>query len=152
MNRASALEGVLFWSASFAFKAMVITSPMVYWLTGTIVINGDVNDMLTVLGPYIACSLVFNSFLAGNAILPFMTDVTQLLSAMVVIRSVAVGLVKPWGHPFKVTSKGVSMESVTVQWRILAPFAVVAIITAVASMLFHWSPFLLGNGTAVAMV
>jgi cellulose synthase (UDP-forming) len=146
MNRFSALEGVLFWSASFAFKAMVVTAPMLFWWTGTVVINGTADDMLTVLGPYLASGLMFNSFLAGNAILPVMTDVTHLLSAPTVMRTAALGLVQPWGHPFKVTGKGVSSDRVTVQWRILAPFAIVAIAT-VGGMLFNLLPFSSRNGT-----
>jgi cellulose synthase (UDP-forming) len=146
MNRVSALEGTLYWSASYVFKVMVILSPMIFWWTGTVVIEAGTDDILAFLCPFLASGLVFNGFLAGNAILPVMTDVTHLLSAPAVIGTVAKGLVKPWGHAFKVTSKGVSSEHVTVQWRILAPFAVMAIAT-VAGMLVNLSPFGPRGGT-----
>ena len=91
---------------------------------------------------------MFNGFLSGNTILPFITDVTHLLAAPTIIRTVALGLIKPWGHPFKVTGKGVSTEAVTVHWRILAPFAIGAVATS-AGMLFNLSPFASGSGTSI---
>jgi cellulose synthase (UDP-forming) len=147
MNRISALEGVLFWTASFVFRVMVISSPMMFWWTGTVVMICTTADTMEYLGPLLVTGLLFNGFLAGNVILPVLSDVTQLLSAPTVIRSVVIGLVKPWGHPFKVTAKGVSSDHTTVQWRVLAPFAMVAIAT-VGGMLANLSPFGARNSAA----
>jgi cellulose synthase (UDP-forming) len=125
---------------------MMISAPMIYWWTGTAVIDGTVDDMLAWLGPYLASGMVFTGFLARNTVFPIMTDVTHLLAAPAIVRTVAIGLVKPWGHPFKVTAKGVSTDGVTVQWGLLAPFAIVAIAT-VLGMLANMSPYSPLNGT-----
>src|SRR5262249_57072086 len=37
----------------------------------------------------------------------------------------------PFGHPFKVTAKGISSEKTTVQWNHLLPLAALALATAV---------------------
>ena len=52
MNRLAALDGVLFWMASFTFKLMMISAPMIYWWTGSAVVDGTVDGMLAWLGPY----------------------------------------------------------------------------------------------------
>ncbi len=146
INRISALDGVLFWIASFTFKLMMISAPMVYWWTGTAVIESTVDDMLIWLGPFLASGMVFTGFLARNTVFPIMTDVTHLLAAPAIVRTVAIGLVKPWGHPFKVTAKGVSTDKVTVQWSLLAPFAFMAVAT-VLGMIVNMSPYSPLNGT-----
>jgi cellulose synthase (UDP-forming) len=55
--------------------------------------------------------------------------VTQLLMSFSMVATVAVALVKPWGHPFKVTAKGISADRVVIQWRYLLPFAAIALAT-----------------------
>ena len=146
VNRISALDGLLFWGASFAFKLMMVSAPMIYWWTGTAVIDSTVDDMLFWLLPYLASGMLFTGILARNTVFPIMTDVTQLLAAPAIVRTVAVGLVRPWGHPFKVTAKGISTDQVTVQWSVLAPFAFVAVGT-VLGMLLNMSPHSPLNGT-----
>jgi cellulose synthase (UDP-forming) len=146
LSRISALDGVLFWGASFAFKLMMISAPMIYWWTGTAVIVSSIDDMLVWLGPYMVSGLVFMGFLARNTVFPIMTDVTHLLAAPAIVRTVATALFKPFGHPFKVTAKGVSTDGITVQWGFLAPFAVLAVGTTLG-MLSSMSPYSALNGT-----
>ena len=146
ISRLSALDCALFWAANFPFKLMVISAPAIFWWTGTSVVNCNVADMLEWLAPAMLSSMVFMGMLAGNTIVPIMTDVTYLLAAPAIVRTVATALVKPWGHPFKVTAKGVSTTSVTVQWQFLMPFAILAVATGIG-MLLHISPQSPLNGT-----
>ena len=129
LNRVSLFDVVLWWVSNFAFKLMMISTPMIYWWTGTAVINSTIGDILLWLGPYFASNLVFMALAAGGTVFPVMTDVSQLLAAPAIVRTVVVGLAKPWGRPFKVTAKGLSMDRITVQWELLAPFAVVGVAT-----------------------
>jgi cellulose synthase (UDP-forming) len=147
VNRLSALDGVMFWTASFAFKLMMISAPMIYWWTGTAVIDSTVDDMIYWLAPYMVSGMLFMSFLAGNTVFPIMTDVTHLLAAPTIVRTVATALVKPFGHPFKVTAKGISTDSVTVQWRFMLPFAFVGLAT-MGGMVVNMSPYSPLNATA----
>jgi cellulose synthase (UDP-forming) len=146
ISRFSAFDGVLFWGASFSFKLMMISAPMIYWWTGTAVIVSSVDDMLLWLGPYMLSGMVFMGFLARNTVFPIMTDVTHLLAAPAIVRTVATAVVKPWGHPFKVTAKGVSTDGPTVQWGFLAPFAFMVVGTLLG-MLRNMSPYSALNGT-----
>jgi len=126
INRISCLDTALFWVSSFAFKLLMISAPALYWWTGTAVIVSTLQDMFVWLAPFLASGMVFMALIARNTVFPIMTDVTHMLAAPAIVRTVAIGLVKPWGHPFRVTAKGVSTDKVTVQWGLLAPFAFVA--------------------------
>ncbi len=139
ISRLSAFDGMLYWCASYAFKLLMISSPMLYWWTGTAVIDSTMDDMIVWLAPYLLSGMVFMAALARNTVFPVMTDVTHLLAAPVIVRSVVTGLVKPWGRAFKVTAKGVATNSVVVQWRLLAPFAFVGLVTLLG-MLSSLSP------------
>ena len=56
--------------------------------------------------------------------MPVMTDVSQLLSAFAIVSTVAVGLAKPWGHPFNVTAKGRSTRRLHLPLGYRRPFPV----------------------------
>ncbi len=140
INRLSSLDTVFYWSFTYAFKLMMITAPLVYWWTGTAVISSDVADLVTWLAPMVLCSAAFMAIYAENRVLPVMTDVTQLLCAFAVTRTVATALVRPFGHPFKVTAKGLSSERITVQWNFFLPFSGLAMLT-LFGMLRNISPY-----------
>jgi cellulose synthase (UDP-forming) len=142
VNRLSSLDGVLFWIGNAMFKIMMISGPLVYWWTRTAVISSTLNDMLYYLAPMVACSIVFMAAYAHKRIIPVMTDVTQLLTSFTIVATVAGALVRPWGHPFKVTAKGVSSNRVVVQWSLLLPFAALAMATilGVATNVSQYSP------------
>jgi cellulose synthase (UDP-forming) len=146
ISRLSSLDGVLYWAFTAAFKILMITSPMVYWWTGTAVIASDVSDLIYWLGPSAIGGIVYMTLYSRNRVMPIMTDVTQLLSSWIVVRTVATGLVKPFGRPFKVTAKGISIEKVTVQWPYLLPFSFAALGTFLG-MLINTSSFSELNGT-----
>jgi cellulose synthase (UDP-forming) len=130
-NRLSMFDGLLYWIGSGPFKVMMIAAPLVYWWTATPVMSCSLRDLLIYLAPSIAASILYMHAFARNRVLPVMSDVTQLLSSFAIMGTVAVGLVKPWGHPFKVTAKGLSSDRVTIQWSLMLPFAVMAQATLV---------------------
>jgi cellulose synthase (UDP-forming) len=146
VNRLSSFDVTLFWIFGFSFKLMMVSAPLVYWWTGTSVINSSANDMLFWLGPYMLSGIMFMGSLAANTVFPIITDVTQLLSAFAIVRTVATALVKPFGHPFKVTAKGLSTEGMTIQWAFLMPFLLLAGGTALG-MGMNLSSYSTLNGT-----
>lgn len=146
ISRLSCLDGVMYWTFTFPFKIMMITAPLVYWWTGTAVIVSTVNDLVYWLAPAVLTSGVFMAVYASKRVLPIMTDVTQMLSAFVVIRTVVTGLIRPFGRPFKVTAKGVSSDRVTVQWGFMLPFVSLAAAT-VAGIAINLSSFSTLHGT-----
>jgi cellulose synthase (UDP-forming) len=58
-----------------------------------------------------------------------MSDITQLLSAVVVVGNVVMGLLRPHGQSFKVTPKGISRDHMVLQWGLMWPFLMIAVAT-----------------------
>jgi cellulose synthase (UDP-forming) len=146
VNRLSSLDGASYWLFTFIFKFAVIMAPLIYWWTGTMVIDSTLEGILYWLAPASIGGIVFMTLYAKNTVMPIMTDVTQLVAATTIIRSVAVGLVRPWGHAFKVTAKGASADRVTVQWAIMLPFVCIAVAT-LAGVIINASVYSPLNGT-----
>jgi len=124
----------------------MISAPMIYWWTGSQVINSTTSDIVCWLGPAMLSSMMFMGIVAGKTVFPLATDVTQLLSTFAVMRTVVMALIKPFGHPFKVTAKGLSTNGVTVQWRLLTPFLLMAAATALG-MIVNMSSYSVLNGS-----
>jgi glycosyl transferase family 2 len=127
VSRLSLLDGVLYWVSSFLFKLIMVTAPLLYWWTGASVIVGTAADLIYWLAPSVVASGLFMWYYAQKRVIPIITDVTQLVTALAVVSTVAIALVKPFGHPFKVTAKGLSSDSVTVQWNLFFPFTLAAL-------------------------
>jgi cellulose synthase (UDP-forming) len=140
VSRLSCLDAASYWMFTFPFKLMLITAPLVFWWTGTAVVNADAQDIVYWLAPSVAASLIFLHMYGGNRVMPVMTDVSQLLSAFAIVSTVAVGLAKPWGHPFNVTTKGRSTNGFTFHWGIAAPFLFMVVATLLG-MLINLSPY-----------
>ena len=140
VSRLSCLDAASYWMFTFPFKLMLITAPLVFWWTGTAVVNADAQDIVYWLAPSVAASLIFLHMYGGNRVMPIMTDVSQLLSAFAIVSTVAVGLAKPWGHPFNVTAKGRSTNGFTFHWGIAAPFLFMVVATLLG-MLVNLSPY-----------
>ena len=115
---------------------------MLYWFTGTAALHATGTDLFLFAAPMVFANLLFMAYLAGNRVLPIMTDVTQLLTAFVIVRTVVTGLIRPFGRPFKVTAKGLSTTGVTIQWGILWKFAALSFLTLLGVILHvaHFSP------------
>lgn len=129
ISRLSFFDGILYWITRSAFQLMLLTAPAVYWLTGTAVIQAETPDLIYYLAPMVAANLMFMSFFARNRIMPLVTDVAALITSFTIVRTVAHGLIKPRGHAFKVTAKGKSSETATVQWNPFLQFGSLAWIT-----------------------
>jgi cellulose synthase (UDP-forming) len=61
--------------------------------------------------------------------LPFIADVYQMLIAPEIVTVVTLTLLRPRGHKFKVTAKGIHYAGLNVHWRLLFRFLVLAGIT-----------------------
>jgi cellulose synthase (UDP-forming) len=61
--------------------------------------------------------------------LPIIADVYQMLIAPEIIAVVALTLIRPRGHGFKVTAKGIHYSGLNVHWRLLFRFLALAAIT-----------------------
>lgn len=140
INRLGYFDSFLHWTSAAAFRVLVVTAPVIYWFTGTAPFQATAADLIFWLGPLVLANLLFMRFLAGNRILPVMSDIIQLLVAFVICRTVITALIRPFGRPFKVTAKGLSSTSITVQWSILWKFAALSAAT-VLGIALHLSRY-----------
>jgi cellulose synthase (UDP-forming) len=134
INRLAFFDTVLYWVSGAAFKIMLISAPALYWFTGTSTLRATAPELMRWMTPMLIANLIFMKYFAGNRILPIMTDLTQLLTAFVISRTIITGLVRPFGRPFKVTAKGLSTSATTIQWTLLGPYAFLAAATIVGTV------------------
>jgi cellulose synthase (UDP-forming) len=145
IHRLAFFDTVLYWVSGAAFKILLVSAPMLYWFTGTAVLRATGSDLLYWMAPMFVANLIFMNYLAENRVLPIMTDVTQLLTAFVICRTIVTGLIRPFGRPFKVTAKGLSTSGITIQWRFLWPHAMLAALT-ILGLLLHVTKFSPAHG------
>ena len=142
INRLSAFDGVLYWSSSFPFRLMVLMAPLIYWVTGTSVINARIDELVYYQWPFTVaiCSMMFT--LSERRVVPILSDISQMISTFVILRTVITTLIKPWGHPFKVTPKGKSTEHTVIHWQLAWPFMALAagIVCGLAANASAYSP------------
>jgi len=140
INRLAYFDSVLYWVSVSAFKLLLICAPIVFWFTGASVITASADDLLKYLGPMVAANLIFMSITSERRVLPLMTDITQMLSAFFIVRTVVSGLLRPFGRAFKVTAKGISSDRYTVQWQIMCPLLLLGCVT-LAGLLINVGAF-----------
>ncbi|HTZ46622.1 MAG TPA: PilZ domain-containing protein [Verrucomicrobiae bacterium] len=140
INRIAFFDSVLYWFSGAIFKLMLLAAPILFWFTGTSVIRAGASDLLYWLAPAIGANFLFMYWVTEKHVLPVLTDVTQFLTIFAVARTVLTALFRPFGHSFKVTTKGIYSSGFFVQWDVLWRFAAIAILT-VSGMLLHISDF-----------
>jgi cellulose synthase (UDP-forming) len=130
-DRWSVSDSVIFWLSTFSFRLAAVSFPLLYWFFNITVVDADVPGIITYFVPYYAWVLFALNFVSGGLIVPIVNDVSQLLGAIPITRAAVVGLVKPKGHPFSVTAKGGDRTKVVIQWRLMMPFLLLFVLTAV---------------------
>ncbi|WOI57976.1 glycosyltransferase [Palleronia sp. LCG004] len=128
-DRWSVCDSVLYWTTTFTFRLAAFVYPLFYWYFGVIVVDANVPDVLSYFGVYFAWTIVSFNLLAPGMLLPLLKDVSQNLGAVEVSRAAFGGLLRPHGRPFSVTAKGGDRSRRIVQWRLMAPFLVLLVLT-----------------------
>lgn len=122
IDRISLVDAFLYWSANPTFRLLGIFIPILYWLLDVRSVQADVVTTLSYYLPTFAAQVAIMGWMTQGRVMPVMTDVTQLLAASQVVRTVAWGLIKPKGHKFQVTAKGGDRSKRFVQWPLLNSF------------------------------
>ncbi|MEI6159931.1 MAG: glycosyltransferase [Roseococcus sp.] len=140
INRLSCLDTVLYWCASFPARLMVLTAPILFWWFGIASFAASEAELVQWLAPHMIASMLGLGLLSRGRLVPLLSDVSQLLITFPILATVTRTLVRPFGQPFRVTPKGISTTVTTVHWALLAPFAVLAALTA-GGMLVNLGPW-----------
>ncbi|HEY6917779.1 MAG TPA: glycosyltransferase family 2 protein, partial [Tabrizicola sp.] len=154
-DRWSVIDSVLYWTTTFPFRLAALIYPLFYWYASVTVVDATVPDVIRFFGTYYVWVLFALNFVTLGVVMPVLTDVSQMLGAIPISRAAFVGLMRPKGHPFKVTAKGGDRTGITVQWRLMAPFAVILGLTLVGLVLGIFSDrfafYDAGDGKAIVL-
>jgi len=121
-DRWSVLDAVAYWLTTFPFRVAAIVYPLLYWFFDITVVDARLADVIVYFGCHYVWSMIVLNVLSRGMVVPILNDVSQLLGAIPITRAALHGLIKPHGHPFKVTAKGGDRSRIVVQWRMAAPF------------------------------
>lgn len=129
-DRISLIESFAFWAGVHAFRIMCVIVPALYLVFGIKAVQADYLVAIQHFLPAYVMQLGFVVWVSRGRIMPVLTDVSQLLCAPTIIRSVWSGVCDPENHSFKVTAKGGDRSKVVVQWRPFIFFAALLALTA----------------------
>jgi cellulose synthase (UDP-forming) len=122
IDRIMLWETFLHWSATHLFRLLGLVVPALYLLFDVQAVYANLADAISHVAPYLIANMTVMMWMTRGRVLPLMADLSQLLCAQDIVRSVFAGLVRPKGHKFKVTAKGGDRSARFVQWRLLNVF------------------------------
>ena len=153
MARIMLTETFLHWSATHFFRLLAIIVPALYLLLNIQAVYASVPDAISHLVPFFIVQAAVMTWMTQGRVLPLMTDLSQLLVATDIAKSVVAGLVKPQGHKFDVTAKGGDRSKRFLQWPMLRIFLVYLALT-VGGVLWAFTlddTRSLGDASAIAL-
>jgi cellulose synthase (UDP-forming) len=127
--RIGLIDAFLYWAGTFTFKLLCLTTPIVYWFTGVTVGNAAGVDVIDHFLPYYVAVMITLYWATGGLVQPVVTDVSHVLTMPAALKATAIGLLKPHGHPFKVTAKGGDRNRILVHWNLIGFFGTLAGLT-----------------------
>lgn len=122
LDRVMLTETFLHWSMTYTFRLLGLLVPALYLLLDVQAVYAHVTDAVSYVFPYFVAQVALIIWLTRGRVLPILADLSQLLCATEIIRSVVAGLAKPQGQKFKVTAKGGDRGSRIVQWSMIRVF------------------------------
>jgi cellulose synthase (UDP-forming) len=127
--RISLIETFLYWGGSFLFRMFCMLAPALYFLFDVRMVQANLSDAIAHFAPMVITQIAVTTWLGGGRMLPLIADVYQMLIAPEIIKVVAFTLIRPSGHKFKVTAKGIQHAGLNVQWGLLFRFLAIASLT-----------------------
>jgi cellulose synthase (UDP-forming) len=127
--RINLIETFLYWAASFVFRLGCMLAPALFFLFDIRMVRASLPDAIAHFAPMMITQVAVTTWLGGGRMLPLISDVYQMLIAPEIVRVVTHTLVRPYGHKFNVTAKGIHHAGLNVQWRLLFRFLALAFIT-----------------------
>jgi cellulose synthase (UDP-forming) len=147
--RISLIETSLYWGASFLFRMFCMLAPALYFLFDIRMVQAGLSDAVAHFAPMVITQIAVTTWLGGGRMLPLIADVYQMLIAPEIITVVTLTLIRPHGHKFKVTAKGIHHVGLNVHWRLLFRFLAIASVTIlglVTIFAFEKSDLIEGGG------
>jgi cellulose synthase (UDP-forming) len=123
------IETFLYWSAAPLFRLLALLVPTAYLLLDIQAVYAHVPDGIYHFLPFLLVQIAVISWLTQRRVMPILGDLSQLLGANDIAKSVIVGLFKPKGHKFTVTAKGGDRTRRFTQWPMLRIFLIYLALT-----------------------
>jgi cellulose synthase (UDP-forming) len=127
--RIGLIDAFLYWAGTFSFKLLCLATPIVYWFTGVTVGTASAAEVIDHFLPYYASVMITLYWCTGGLVQPVLTDVSHVLTMPAALKASFIGLLKPHGHPFKVTAKGRLRHRVLVHWDLVGFFGLLVGLT-----------------------
>lgn len=122
LDRLFYLEPVVYW-LTYPFVVLLLIAPLIFWLTGVSALTARGDEALLVILPRFIAGYVLAYWLSLWKVIPPITMIHKVLPAFHLTAAIAKALVRPFGSPFKVTTKGLARDRVVVQWGFVWIFA-----------------------------
>lgn len=129
LYRINLIETFLYWGTNYQFRMICMLVPALFFMFGVRVVQASVSDAVMHFAPMVIAQIAVTIWLGGGRMLPLIADVYQMLVAPEIIKVVALTLIRPHGHKFNVTAKGIQHSGLNIQWRLLVRFFALAAIT-----------------------
>ncbi|PTM42379.1 cellulose synthase catalytic subunit [Bosea sp. 124] len=154
IDRISMFDAFLYWSFTFPFRIICLMTPVVYALTGAVIISTTTDGIFIYALPTLLAQLIVLPWVSRGRCLPILSDASQLLIATTAIKATCIGLFGSRDQKFKVTAKGGDRSRTVVQWGLMQPFLIMIALT-VAALTYYafWSgEYAMTEGWNVAWV
>lgn len=115
------VHGLLHWLTK-PFILMMLAAPALYWYTGVSAFHATPSAFALYGLPPLVMFWGYTYWISQRRCLPVFTEVTQIVAAMAVTRTIVTSLVRPFGRPFKVTAKGQDRSKTVVHWNLVLVF------------------------------
>jgi cellulose synthase (UDP-forming) len=130
-DRIILVETFLHWAATHAYRLLGLIIPIAFLLFGIEAVHADLGDTLLHFLPYVVVQMSLIAWLSEWRVLPIIADLSHMLAATDIVKSVYRGLTKPKGQKFKVTAKGGDRSKLMVQLPLLTIFMTYLVLTVV---------------------
>ncbi len=121
IDRLHYIHGMLHWIGK-PFLLMMLVAPVLYWYFGIAAFYTTPERFLYYGLPALIGFWFYGPWITERRTLPIFTEVTQLVAAYAVTRTIISACFRPFGRPFKVTAKGLDRSKVVVHWKLASFF------------------------------
>ncbi|NVM91736.1 cellulose synthase (UDP-forming) [Variovorax sp. SG517] len=115
------VHGLLHWLGK-PFMALIMLAPVLYWYAGVSAFHATPQAFAAYGLPPLMMFWAYSYWISQRRCLPVFSEVSQLVAAMAVTGTLLNAMLRPFGHPFKVTAKGLDRSRTVVHWKLVAVF------------------------------
>jgi cellulose synthase (UDP-forming) len=115
------VHGLLHWLTK-PFILLMLAAPVLYWYAGVSAFHATPRAFALYGLPPLVMFWGYTYWISQRRCLPVFTEVTQIVAAMAVTRTIVSSLMRPFGRPFKVTAKGQDRSRTVVHWNMVLAF------------------------------